>query len=254
MKNNLLFVSIAILFFGCNQNDIQLKPKACFDYSPTKNIKTIDTIKFSNYSENSSYYYWDFGDGTTSLEKEPMHKYNSKGSYIVKLKASDKLYTDSIFKNINITDTVSLNNQALGQNPYFYLDVDGNSINDFVLFYAVWGGHTGSWADSFIIPSNDYEISIKKYCYGDTIFLDNTDFTNQKTSITSTYYLWSLKSSQNSSDFWDKNNFGYLAFRKKVDNKTLIGWIKLKATSSIKVNLISFRIPTEITERLIIDE
>ena len=337
MKNNLLFIIIAIFFIGCNTDNFKLKSKACFDYSPTDNLKNSDTIKFSNCSLNSNYYFWDFGDGsfsyeknpkhvfkykqsykvklfianrplgdtlttsesdtisrlidinigipkadfsylfvdgfkvsfsntslystnfkwdfgdgTTSIEKEPVHFYNSKGPFIVKLKASDTLYSDSILKNINLTDTVSLNNQALIQNSIF-LDVDGDKTNDFELYYAVWGGISGNWADSFIVPGNNYEVSLKKYCYGDNINFYSTEFSNKKISITSAYYLWATTLSLNFNDSWDKSNFGYLAIRKKINDKTLIGWIKLKATSSINVHLISYRIPSEI-KSLIIDE
>ena len=32
-------------------------------------------VKFDNYTRNASRYEWDFGDGTTSTEKNPEHVY-----------------------------------------------------------------------------------------------------------------------------------------------------------------------------------
>ena len=105
MKNNLLFVTITILFIACNPDNFKLKPKACFDYSPTNNLKTSDTIKFSNCSVNSNYCYWKFGDGNYSYEKQPKHVYKNKQSYLVKLFVANRLETDTL--NTQESDTVS---------------------------------------------------------------------------------------------------------------------------------------------------
>lgn len=111
MKNSLLLLLILILFIGCNPEIFNLKTKACFDYSPTNNLKTRDTINFSNCSTNSNYYIWYFGDGDYSLEKEPKHSYRFMESYQVKLIAANRsennIYithdSDTIIKFINIS-------------------------------------------------------------------------------------------------------------------------------------------------------
>lgn len=43
------------------------------------------TIDFRNTSVNGKGYLWDFGDGTTSVEQNPSHTYNSIGTFNVKL-------------------------------------------------------------------------------------------------------------------------------------------------------------------------
>jgi gliding motility-associated-like protein len=40
---------------------------------------------FTNYSIGASAWAWDFGDGTTSPDKDPVHIYSNQGSYLVKL-------------------------------------------------------------------------------------------------------------------------------------------------------------------------
>lgn len=43
------------------------------------------TMEFKNVSSNGKDYLWDFGDGTTSVEQNPSHTYNSVGTFDVKL-------------------------------------------------------------------------------------------------------------------------------------------------------------------------
>lgn len=45
------------------------------------------TVTFTNSSANSSSYIWDFGDGETSTEENPVYTYAEAGSYTVKLTA-----------------------------------------------------------------------------------------------------------------------------------------------------------------------
>ncbi|MFT4660826.1 MAG: gliding motility-associated-like protein [Patiriisocius sp.] len=46
------------------------------------------TVEFENNSENGINFFWDFGDGSTSTEFEPIHTYDEGGSYEVTLVVS----------------------------------------------------------------------------------------------------------------------------------------------------------------------
>lgn len=69
-----------------------VQPIAGFVFSPSSPY-TSDTITFTDTSTDQdgtiSSWYWNFGDGITSKEKNPSHKYNDDGSYTVKLKVTD---------------------------------------------------------------------------------------------------------------------------------------------------------------------
>ena len=64
-------------------------------------------VQFTDKSTgNVTSWFWDFGDGGTSNEQNPIHKYNKTGSYSVTLNASNK-YTYSILASpgyITVTD------------------------------------------------------------------------------------------------------------------------------------------------------
>lgn len=59
-------------------------------------------ISFNNHSKNASTYIWDFGDGNTSYELEPVHEYAHKGSYKIELTSSSRCGKDTISKQIVI--------------------------------------------------------------------------------------------------------------------------------------------------------
>lgn len=85
MKQKNFFILVFILIIGawqlqsCNKNEL----KACFGYIQPSAVQTI--INFNNCSENAVYYVWDFGDGGTSDEENPIHEYLKEGTYKVKL-------------------------------------------------------------------------------------------------------------------------------------------------------------------------
>ena len=58
-----------------------------FFYSPENPVNMGEVIQFTDNSTNGSivYWTWDFGDGTTSNEQNPIHQYSSSGNYTVNL-------------------------------------------------------------------------------------------------------------------------------------------------------------------------
>lgn len=72
-------LALALLTAGCS------RPLAQFAYSGE--AKAPATIEFENNSEQAETYEWDFGDGTTSDEEAPTHRYRQSGIYDVTLKA-----------------------------------------------------------------------------------------------------------------------------------------------------------------------
>ncbi len=76
----LVCLALGILIAGCS------RPVAQFTYSGE--AKAPATIQFENTSEKAESYEWDFGDGNTSDEVAPAHRFRQSGIYDVTLKAS----------------------------------------------------------------------------------------------------------------------------------------------------------------------
>ena len=69
------------------------------------------TVKFTDQSTgNPTSWSWDFGDGSSSMEQNPTHKYESAGDYTVALTVSDGASSDTVTKASYIT----VNSSAAG--------------------------------------------------------------------------------------------------------------------------------------------
>jgi PKD repeat protein len=66
---------------------------ADFRAKPLKGRRPLE-VRFENLSKNSKAYLWDFGDGTTSTENEPIHTYEQPGYYDVKLSVANDIGRD----------------------------------------------------------------------------------------------------------------------------------------------------------------
>lgn len=69
------------------------------------------TVSFTNTSVNTNLFHWDFGDGTTSTDADPIHTYTSPGDYIVVLIGIDTTTcnaTDTFNLLVNVPEPISL--------------------------------------------------------------------------------------------------------------------------------------------------
>jgi hypothetical protein len=80
-----LFIIILIFIFSLKAFN---QPPCNTNFSYTAD--TLGTVRFLNLSNDlSKYFYWDFGDGTTSNFINPKHYYPSSGEYLAKLYMHD---------------------------------------------------------------------------------------------------------------------------------------------------------------------
>ena len=69
---------------------VHQNPTAILEAYPTDVINNEQIVVFSNNSMHDSISFWRFGDGMTSEEKNPYHKYTEQGNYIVTLIVTSK--------------------------------------------------------------------------------------------------------------------------------------------------------------------
>lgn len=102
----------AVSVFNNQQATVQnmglqpLIPKAVF----TKKIPDVcgREVRFKDLSGSAVQWFWDFGDGTTSTEQNPIHSYNQQGVFSVRLKVTNCAGKDSIL----VTDAVQIQTPA----------------------------------------------------------------------------------------------------------------------------------------------
>ena len=76
-------------------------PLANFSSNVTEGFAPL-FVQFTDLSENATVINWDFGDGTNSTEKNPLHTYNTLGNYTVNLTASNENGTASMSTAITV--------------------------------------------------------------------------------------------------------------------------------------------------------
>ncbi len=65
-------------------------PSAIFDAYPVNVVNNEQIVIFYSYSYFADSFLWRFGDGVTSTEENPYHKYEKEGSYTVSLEVSTR--------------------------------------------------------------------------------------------------------------------------------------------------------------------
>ena len=63
------------------------------------------SVQFTDLSQNATGWDWEFGDGATSFEQNPMHTYSEAGTYTVKLIVTNENGKYSTFDTINVLTT-----------------------------------------------------------------------------------------------------------------------------------------------------
>jgi hypothetical protein len=84
--------SVLICCISCKKS----KPSASFGVLVDKKYSPAE-IYFKNESQNAEEYFWDFGDGTTSMDQNPVHFFKSEGEYKVVLKAKKNNFRSDEF-------------------------------------------------------------------------------------------------------------------------------------------------------------
>lgn len=153
------------------------------------------TVLLSNFSTNATDYIWDFGDGNTSTDMEPLHTYADTGSYTICLFASSGCKTYSTCANVVIS-CASFRAEIL------YEDL---SANDLVVNFStglqdsanvIWDFGDGSTS---IISDVDHEYSAPGE-YTVTLWVENDCGTD---STSSTITVRSIVSVEDVAKAWD---------------------------------------------------
>ena len=141
MKNQIYsftVILIVILLFsfqyGCiiPLEDQGSEPKAEFTADPTTILPT-GTVQFTDQSSNDPIsWWWQFGDGGTSILQHPFHQYTSFESFDVSLTASNELGSNEIIKANYINASVNMG--ATGN----VTDSDGNTYQTIKIGLQWW--------------------------------------------------------------------------------------------------------------------
>ncbi|MBO4665489.1 MAG: PKD domain-containing protein [Paludibacteraceae bacterium] len=98
MKSKWMILLVGCVLAACSKNNVD------FSYSPL-NPKAGEKIQFTNLSTSGEDWEWSFGDGATSMVKNPSKTYKQAGTYTVTLKVDSKSRWTKT-RSITVYDTV----------------------------------------------------------------------------------------------------------------------------------------------------
>ena len=94
-----VFALSAMTIFSCQEKEPVSDPTANLNFFFSVADKKVAFTAMINYGD---VFLWDFGDGQTSSEKNPVHVYDVGGTYDVKLSVTGKGATKEITKEVSI--------------------------------------------------------------------------------------------------------------------------------------------------------
>jgi PKD repeat protein len=150
------------------QENIFLAPKAIFRAHKISGPPPF-TVRFQNFSTGPIIrYLWDFGDGTTSIEKSPIHTYLNEGIYTVQLNLVTVLGGQGISTKSNY---ITVSEQEI--TPFFYVTPSVGITKETAL-------KTATTPTTFrFIDQTDGDISQRYWIFGGNGTIDNVPVVNQ---------------------------------------------------------------------------
>lgn len=111
--------------FNATLNELETKflaPRPMFRSYPLRGRPPLE-VKFQNFSDgNAVSWLWDFGDGSTSIEKSPTHTYQIEGIFTVKL---NLITTTGAQGCATKSNYITISNDVL--TPFFYVELVDNT-------------------------------------------------------------------------------------------------------------------------------
>lgn len=139
-----------------------LTPKPLFRAFPTKGTPEL-TVRFQNFTTGHIIrYLWDFGDGTSSLEKSPIHTYSNEGIYTVKLNVitstgAQGVATKTGYIEVNSDETI----------PFIYVENITDGYSTETAASRTIGGDPTDPKEFIFIDQTDGDIVQRNWIFGD---------------------------------------------------------------------------------------
>ncbi|HII91418.1 MAG TPA: PKD domain-containing protein, partial [Methanosarcina sp.] len=118
------------------------------------------SIQFTDLSQNATGWNWDFGDGSNSTQRNPVHEYADSGIYSVNLTATNENGTDSKLTTITVM-------QLVGIGPYAYITNSGDNNVSVI--------DTATNKVTAMIPVGNYPMGVAVTLDGKKVYVANSN-------------------------------------------------------------------------------
>jgi PKD repeat protein len=165
-----------IVLNACGSDSITLKVRnTCYRPQSDFNFSTSEfEARFNNTSKYSGSQVWKFGDGNTDTTFNPVHMYQSNGTYTVVLVSENTCGKDSVSKQLTITCTpLQVNFNSVVTDRKIYVTAFDSISTAFAYAWNFGDGNTdtGKVTNHTYANDGDYHIVLISYnaCMNDTV-------------------------------------------------------------------------------------
>lgn len=147
-----------------------LSPKPSFRAFPLQGAPQL-SVRFQNFTTGHIVrYLWDFGDGGTSLDKNPIHTYVSEGSYTVRLNIITSTGAQGIVTKSNYINVSSDEAPA-----FFYVESNSSPYSTQTAAKMTSDGTPTSPKEFVFIDQTDGDIVQRNWIFGDGVQFSEND-------------------------------------------------------------------------------
>ena len=158
----IILLAILVLLQSCYK-----EPIANFTYTYKESMAPAN-VTFENLSTEADKFIWDFGDGSSSNEKAPVHEYYSFVKPVVSMQASGRGGENAISQTLGITSYYVKNSSNVSLykvKTYFWDESLEKVVDDFEL------GFLGPGTDSDVVITNHAVIDLALELSDGTLYL-----------------------------------------------------------------------------------
>lgn len=98
------FFAVLLVLAACKKKESPVTPSACFETNK-RLYKPDEPVLFENCSTNFERVEWNFGNGVTSTQTNPVFSWATKGPHPVRLTVFNKSLSSEVIKNITVADS-----------------------------------------------------------------------------------------------------------------------------------------------------
>ncbi len=130
------------------------QPFADFEYT-VQDLADPSVVAFTNTSKNAYGFKWIFGDGQSSVDKNPVHTFSGQGSFSVKMIAINKDFEDETTKEIDISAPPNVEFDIVNNNCNAVCKVNFDNLSSGIYQFS-WDFGDHSQPDDTTSPNHDY--------------------------------------------------------------------------------------------------
>lgn len=175
-------------------------------------------VAFTNNSGNANSFLWDFGDGNTSMDQNPVHTYSTDGVYTVTLTSTNGCGNDVVTQTLTIISLPAAGftvNETVGCAPFTVAYANTSSSNATDFQWTFDGGSPSTSTDENPVVeytstgSYDVTLVVSNAAGADTISfteyitVNTTPLTDFSTSVNQDLVEFTNNSTGGDSYFWD---------------------------------------------------